>query len=80
MMSRNNTGGLAMQRTGLNCPICGTFIETSIFNLLTTNALICPECKLQLKIDRMKSEQAFNALRKVQMAQKNLEEKSKFNR
>ena len=62
------------------CPQCGTFIETSIFQLLTTNALVCPSCHLRLKIDRMKSKPAFDALRKVQWAQKNLEEKSKFRR
>lgn len=80
-MSNNNIGNHAQQQmAGLKCPQCGTFIETSIFQLLTTNALVCPSCHLRLKIDRMKSRQAFDALRKVQMAQKNLEEKSSFRR
>lgn len=70
----------AEQKAGLKCPRCGSFIETSIFQLLTTNALVCPQCKLRLNIDRMKSRQAFDALRKVQAAQDNLERKSHFSK
>ena len=29
---------------GMKCPKCGAFIRTSIFQLLTTNALVCPSC------------------------------------
>jgi len=68
------------QKTGLNCPQCGGFIETSIFQLLTSRSLQCPHCRLQLTIDRNKSRQAFEALYKVQQAQENLEKKSKFSR
>lgn len=66
------------QKTGMSCPRCGAFIETSIFQLLTTNALVCPSCRLCLRIDRMKSQKAFEVLRKVQTAKDNLEQKSKF--
>lgn len=80
-MDGNNVASHAQeQKAGMKCPQCGTFIETSIFQLLTTNALVCPACHLRLRIDRMKSQKAFDALRKVQMAQKNLEEKSRFSR
>lgn len=80
-MENNNIGNQAQQQqAGLKCPQCGTFISTTIFELLTTNMLVCPTCHLRLRIDRMKSKPAFDALRKVQMAQKNLEQKSKFNR
>lgn len=80
-MNGNNIGAAAQeQKVGMECPQCGAFIETSIFQLLTTNALVCPACQLRLRIDRMKSRQTFEALRKVQMAQKNLEQKSKFSR
>lgn len=68
------------RRTGLNCPQCGNFIETTIFQLLTSRAIQCPHCHLQLMIDRGKSKQALDALQKVKMAQDNLERKSKFNR
>lgn len=68
------------QKVGMKCPQCGEFIETSILQLLTCYALECPACHLKLKIDRMKSHKAFEALRKVQAAQQNLEQKSKFTR
>lgn len=67
------------QKAGLKCPQCDTFIETSIFQLLTAGALFCPRCGLRLVIDRMKSRQAFEALRKVQAAVDNLKEKQQFN-
>ena len=66
------------QKSGMKCPQCGKFIETSISELLTSNALECPSCHLRLSIDRMKSKSAFDALRKVEQAQQNLEEKSKY--
>lgn len=68
------------QKAGLKCPQCGMFIETSIFELLTAQALECPACHLRLNIDRMKSGPAFEILRKVQQAKDNLEKKSKFDR
>lgn len=67
------------QKAGIKCPQCGAFIETTIFGLLTSTSLTCPACHLRLSIDRMKSKPAFDALRKVQNAQQNLEKKSKFN-
>lgn len=80
-MNVNNAGDSAQeQKVGMKCPQCGAFIGTSIFQLLTTNALVCPACQLRLRIDRMKSRQAFEALRKVEMARKNVEQKSKFSR
>lgn len=78
-MSDNNikehTSG---QKTGMNCPRCGAFIETSIFQLLTASVLVCPSCNLRLQINRIKSQKAFEILRKVQTAKDNLEQKSKF--
>lgn len=70
----------AQQRTGLKCPRCGHFIETSIFQLLTSRSLVCTSCLLRLDIDRAKSRPAFEALRKVQAAKDNLERKSHFRR
>ena len=68
------------QSSGMKCPQCGAFIVTTIFQLLTVRALRCPSCYLELNIDRIKSQSAFDALRKVQQAQQNLEKKSKFNK
>lgn len=67
-------------KAGMKCPQCGAFIETSIFQLLPSTAIVCPNCNLRLVIDRMKSKAAFEAMRKVQAAQDNLEEKSHFRR
>ena len=67
-------------KAGINCPQCGTFVDTAIFEILTSNAFVCPSCHLRLNIDRMKSKQAFDALRKVQAAQKDIEKKKHFNR
>lgn len=68
------------QKAGLKCPQCDTFIETTIFQLLTVQALECPACHLKLNIDRQNSKPAFEALRKVQQAQQHLKEKSKFSK
>lgn len=75
----NNIPASKEQQAGMKCPQCGTFIPTSIFELLTARGLECPSCHLRLLIDRAKSRPAFDALRKVQNAQQNLEQKSKFN-
>lgn len=82
MMNGVSAGGpVPPQRpAGLICPQCGQFIETTIFDLLTSRALTCRACGLMLRIDRIKSQRAFDALRKVQAAQLNLEKKSRFNR
>lgn len=70
--------GKEQQKAGLNCPGCGSFIETNIFQLLTTTALVCKECHLKLNIDRMKSRSALEALRKIQAAKEEVERKSTF--
>lgn len=67
-------------KAGMKCPQCGAFIETSILQLLTSTALVCPECGLRLVIDRLKSKAAFDAMRKVQAAKDNLDRKSHFRR
>ena len=68
------------QRVGLKCPQCGEFIQTSIFQLITSSGLQCPACHLRLAIDRMKSKPAIDALKRVKLAQDNLEKNSHFNR
>lgn len=80
MTDNNISGNGQQQQPGMKCPQCDTFIETSIFQLLTTRALVCPKCHLRLVIDQFKSRPAFDALRKVQTAQDNLEKKSHFRR
>lgn len=65
------------QKAGMKCPQCGAFIETSVFELLTMQALECPDCHLKLNIDRTKSRPAMDALRKVQQAREELDRKNK---
>lgn len=68
------------QKTGLNCPVCGAFIPTTITELITAGSLLCPYCGLRLNIDREASHRALDALRKVNDAQRLVDEKSKFKR
>lgn len=63
------------QKAGMKCPQCGAFIETSIFELLTSNALQCPSCHLRLNIDRMKSKAAFDDCGKFRMRRRIWREK-----
>lgn len=63
---------------GLKCPQCGTFIPTTITELLTARALICPQCHLELTINRSESKQAMEILKSVDDAQKNLQKASTF--
>lgn len=65
---------------GLGCPRCGTFIRTTIAELLTTRSLRCPRCLLELKLDRQASGEALGVLKKVQDAQEKVQKASKFNR
>ncbi|MCQ2231106.1 MAG: hypothetical protein MJZ30_04550 [Paludibacteraceae bacterium] len=65
---------------GMNCPQCGTFIPTTIAELLTATGITCPHCRLQLTINRNESQRAMDILRKVDNASKNLQAASKFSR
>ena len=71
----NNVAGGNDQRVpGLSCPRCGSFIPTSIQALLTSNFLDCPLCNLTLGLDCQLSLRALEALKKVELAQKLLDE------
>ena len=66
------------KQPGLNCPQCGTFIPTTIAELLSARSLRCPHCRLELTINRKESKRALEILQKVDDAQKNLDNASKF--
>lgn len=66
------------KQPGLNCPQCGHFIPTTITELLSARALRCPHCRLELTINRQESKRAMEILQKVDDAQKNLDNASKF--
>lgn len=62
------------QNPGMKCPQCGAFIEFTISQLLTVQALECPHCHLRLTINHQ-SKRASEALSKLQEAQEKLKEK-----
>lgn len=64
---------MPQNRPGMNCPNCGHFIETTIQQLLTAQALICPHCRLELRINRQESQRAMEILKDVDNAQNNLD-------
>lgn len=64
---------------GINCPQCNQFIPTSITELISASFIDCPHCRLRLTLDKEQSQRAIQALEKVDIAQCNLENKSKFN-
>lgn len=64
---------------GLGCPRCGTFIRTTIVQLLTTRSFRCPRCLLELRLDSQGSGEALGVLKKVQDAHEKVQKASKFN-
>ncbi|MCF0166139.1 MAG: hypothetical protein HUJ89_03025 [Bacteroidales bacterium] len=65
---------MAQQTPGMKCPQCGMFIPTTINDILTQPALICPYCGLCLTINREESRRAMEILKDVNEAQQNLNE------
>lgn len=58
---------------GIKCPQCGGFIPTTIMQIITGNPIVCPHCHLKIIIERGKTSNAIEALKKVQAAQEKLE-------
>ncbi|SEA08546.1 hypothetical protein SAMN05216455_103112 [Segatella bryantii] len=65
---------------GMPCPRCGSYIPTSIQQILFSNSLCCPACGLKLNIDKTKSYKALNILAKVNEAQQRVEGTSHFSK
>jgi len=65
---------------GIRCPHCGNLIPTSIQQILFSSSLFCPTCGLKLNIDKRKSDKALEMLKKVDEAQKRVEETSHFSK
>lgn len=65
--------------SGIRCPHCGNFIPTSIQQILFSKSLFCPTCGFKLNIDKRKSDKALKILRKVDEAQKRVEDTLKNN-
>lgn len=66
-----------MRPSGLPCPVCQGFIPTSMQQIITDSAIICPHCGLRLTINRQLSRPAIEALKKVQQAQADFDRKTK---
>jgi DNA-directed RNA polymerase subunit RPC12/RpoP len=65
---------------GIRCPHCGNLIPTSIQLILFSSSLFCPTCGLKLNIDKRKSDKALEMIKKVEDAQKRVEETSHFSK
>ena len=61
--------GGAEGSSGLPCPQCGYKIPCTIQDIRSSDFIECPNCHLQIPIDRSRSNSAIDALRKVQEAQ-----------
>ena len=69
-----------IQPITIKCPNCGNDILIgSLESLLSNNFFICGRCNLKLELNKAKSQQALEALKKVSDAQKELEKRSHFN-
>ena len=67
------------QPSGFNCPVCKGFIPVSVQQLIITANLICPQCALEIRINKNESQKAIDALEKVHAAEKSVKEASVFN-
>jgi hypothetical protein len=62
--SGNENGG-GQAPPGLSCPQCGLHIRFSIESLLTSPAVTCSHCGLELTVDRSESRPALDALQRL---------------
>ena len=62
--------------SGFICPECGDKIKITIYDIINGDAVVCEHCGLTLPIDRIKSNSAINALRKVKKAQESVNNKA----
>jgi len=66
------------QPSGLKCPVCGGFIPISMQQLLTEERFTCPQCSLEIRLNKTDSRQALNALQKVKDAEDSVKKASVF--
>jgi rRNA maturation endonuclease Nob1 len=60
---------------GMPCPNCKNLIPITMHQLLEAKSIFCPICGLKLSIDKKPSDKAKDVLRKIEEAQKKLENK-----
>jgi transcription elongation factor Elf1 len=66
--------------SGFNCPVCQGFIPVSIQLILSTERFVCPQCFLEIKLNRGESKKALDALEKVKDAEDGVKKASVFRR
>lgn len=64
--------------SGLPCPECGFFIETSLEDLLYKRSLTCPSCLLELTMDRDASQESIEWLQKLNHATQEIKKVQTF--
>ena len=60
---------------GMSCPNCKNLIPITMHQLLEAKSIFCPICGLKLSMDKKPSDKAKDVLRKIEEAQKKLENK-----
>lgn len=65
---------------GMNCPVCQMFIPISVSQLLYDGEIMCPYCGLTMTINKSQSNQALDALKKLEDATTKLRETESFKR
>jgi transcription elongation factor Elf1 len=75
----NNRNHQSQQRpSGFNCPVCTGFIPVSIQQLLSVERFVCPQCLLEIKLNKGESQKALDALAKVKSAEDGVKQASVF--
>ncbi len=64
--------------SGFKCPVCSGFIPISMHQLLTEEKFICPQCILEIRLNKGDSQKALDALQKVKDAEDNVKKASVF--
>ncbi len=66
-------GGQQQRISGFDCPQCGSFIPTTMEQIIKVAALVCPRCGLRLNIDNAKTVKTIEALIRLTEQQKKTE-------
>ena len=70
----------AQRQSGMSCPVCNGFIPISIFQLLHDEAVTCPHCGLSLTVNRSQSQQAMDALKRLDKAMSKVRDEENLKR
>lgn len=75
----SNQNNQPQQRpSGFKCPVCGGFIPVSIQQLLSVERFVCPQCFLEIRLNKGESQKALDALEKVKVAEDGVKKASVF--